>query len=157
MSCLTQPECNVERVRLRVMKGGHAVPFAVAICALAAACAPAPPSCSHLGGVPMLEYHLFFGRDIQGRPPLTDGEWADFAARVVTPNLPDGFTAFDAAGQWQNPASHRIVREPTMVIIVAVPDTPASAAAIAAVEDAYKTQFHQQSVGTTVTPVCAAF
>jgi hypothetical protein len=88
---------------------------------------------------------------------LTDAEWADFAARVVTPNLPDGFTAFDAAGQWQNPTSRRIVREPTKVLIVAVPDAPASAAAIKAVEDAYKAQFHQQSVGTTVAPVCAAF
>ncbi len=105
----------------------------------------------------MLEYHLFFGRDIPGRAPLTDAEWADFAARVVTPNLPAGFTAFDASGQWQNPATHRIIAEPTKVLIVAVPDMPASAAAITAVEDAYKTQFHQQSVGTTVAPVCAAF
>ncbi len=39
----------------------------------------------------MLEYHLFFGRNIVGRLPLTDTEWADFAARVVTLNLPDGF------------------------------------------------------------------
>jgi hypothetical protein len=130
---------------------------ALAICALATACTPAAPSCARLGGTPMLEYHLFFGRDIQGRPPLTDAEWAGFAARVVTPNLPDGFTAFDAAGQWQNPVTHRIVREPTKVIIVAVSDTPANAAAITAVEDAYTSQFHQQSVGTSVAPVCAAF
>lgn len=130
---------------------------ALSICALAFACAPAPSSCTRLGGTPMLEYHLFFGRDIEGRPPFTDAEWADFAARVVTPNIPAGFTAFDAARQWQNPATHRIVSEPTKVIIVAVPDTPAGAAAIAAVEDAYTTQFHQQSVGTTVVPVCAAF
>ena len=105
----------------------------------------------------MLEYHLFFGRNIAGRPPLTDPEWADFAARVVTAQLPDGFTEFDAEGQWMNPATHHISRDPTKVIIVAVPDTPATAAAIAAVKDAYRAQFHQQSVGTTVAPVCAAF
>jgi Protein of unknown function (DUF3574) len=105
----------------------------------------------------MLEYHLFFGRSIPGRPPLTDAEWSDFAARVVTPNLPDGFTAFDAYGQWQNPATHHISAEPTKTIIVAVPDTPPSTAAIKAIEDAYKAEFHQQSVGTTVAPVCAAF
>jgi hypothetical protein len=105
----------------------------------------------------MVEYHLFFGRGIPGRVPLTDAEWTDFATRVVTPNLPDGLTAFDAYGQWMNPATHRISGDPTKVIIVAVPDTPASAAAIKAVGDAYKSEFHQQSVGITVAPVCAAF
>jgi hypothetical protein len=41
--------------------------------------------------------------------------------------------------------------------VVAVPDTPASTAAITAVKNAYLTRFHQQSVGTTVHPVCGAF
>jgi Protein of unknown function (DUF3574) len=56
-----------------------------------------------------------------------------------------------------NPVTHHISRDPTKVIIVAVPDTPATVAAIATVKDAYRAQFHQQSVGTTVAPVCAAF
>jgi len=105
----------------------------------------------------MLEYHLFFGRNITGRPPVADTEWTDFAARVVTPNLPDGFTAFDAYGQWMDPVTRRISAEPTKVIIVAVPDAPASDRAIKAIEDAYKAEFHQQSVGVTVAAVCAAF
>ena len=105
----------------------------------------------------MLEYHLFFGRDIAGRPPLTDPEWADFAERIVTPHLPDGFTAFDANGQWMNPATHHIAKESTKVIIAALPDAPAAASAVAAVSDAYRTQYHQQSVGMTVHPVCGSF
>ena len=105
----------------------------------------------------MLEYQLFFGRSVPGRPPLTDQEWTQFAADVVTPNLPDGFTALDADGQWQNPATRRISQERTKVIIVAVPDTPAAAAAISAVKEAYRTRFHQQSIGTTIHAVCGAF
>ena len=105
----------------------------------------------------MLEYQLFFGRDIQGRPTLTDQEWADFAEQVVTPNLADGFTAFDAYGQWKNPATHRIAKEKTKVIVAALPDTEAAAHAIAAVRDAYRAQFRQQSVGMTVHPACGAF
>jgi hypothetical protein len=50
-----------------------------------------------------------------------------------------------------------MIRELTKVIVVAVPDTPAAASAVAAVKDAYRAEFHQQSVGTTVAPVCAAF
>ena len=105
----------------------------------------------------MLEYQLFFGRSIPEQSALTDQEWADFVAQVVTPHLPDGFTAFDAEGQWMNPATHRIVSEKTEVIIVAVPDTDAAASAIAAVKDAYRTRFRQQSVGMTVHPTCGAF
>ena len=100
----------------------------------------------------MLQYELFFGRS-----SVTDQDWAEFTAQVVTPHLPDGFTAFDADGQWMNPATHRISKERTKVIVVAMPDTPAGDAAIAAIKDAYRAQFHQQSVGTTVHPVCGAF
>jgi len=100
----------------------------------------------------MLEYHLFFGR-----ASVSDQEWSDFAAQVVTANLPDGFTAFDADGQWMNPATRRISRERTKVIVVAVPDSAASASAIARIKDEYRQRFHQISVGTTLQPVCGAF
>jgi Protein of unknown function (DUF3574) len=137
--------------------------IAIAILALVGALgggcthSPAPPACAGAGGAPMLEYQLFFGRDIHGRPALTDQEWADFAEQVVTPHLPDGFTVFDADGQWMNPATRRITREKTKVIVVALPDTEAAAPAIAAVRDAYRTRFHQHSVGMTVHPTCGAF
>ncbi len=39
----------------------------------------------------------------RGRAPLTDAEWAEFAAQTITPNFPDGFTVFDGEGQWRNP------------------------------------------------------
>jgi len=110
------------------------------------------PACGKLGGAQMLEYQLFFARSA-----VTDQAWADFTAQVVTPHLPDGFTVLDAYGQWMNPATRRISREPTKVIVVAVPETPAGAAEIAAIRDAYRLQFHQQSVGTVVHPVCGVF
>jgi hypothetical protein len=40
---------------------------------------------------------------------------------------------------------------------VALPDAPAAASAVAAVSDAYRAQYHQQSVGMTVHPVCGSF
>ena len=138
---------------------GFARTIAVGSIALGVACTQTPPqpTCARVDGTPMVEYQLFFGRDIAGRPALTDQEWGDFAEQVVTPHLPDGFTAFDADGQWMNPATRRIIRQRTKVIIVAMPATDAAASAIATVRDAYRTQFHQQSVGMTVHPVCGAF
>jgi hypothetical protein len=133
--------------------------FAIGIIALAGGCAhpPSQPVCARAGGTPMLEYQLFFGRNIPGRPALTDQEWAEFAAQVVTPRLPNGFTAFDADGQWRNPETGRIISEKTKVIIAALPDTEAATAAIAAVKEAYRTRYHQQSVGMKVHPTCGAF
>lgn len=100
----------------------------------------------------MLEYQLFFGRT-----SVPAEAWSDFVATVVTANLPDGFTVLEGEGQWMNPASRRISHERTTIIIVAVPDTAASAAAIAAAKNAYTQRFHQQSVGTVIHPVCGAF
>ncbi len=105
----------------------------------------------------MLVAELFFGRDISGREPLSDAEWAGFAAQVVTPNFPDGFTAFDGDGQWQNPATREIARERTRILLVAARRSPDLATRLSAVIDAYKNRFHQQSVGIITRDSCASF
>ena len=105
----------------------------------------------------MLVAELFFARGIRGRAPVTDAEWAGFAAQVVTPNFPDGFTVFDGQGQWRNPQTGHIARDPTKILMVAAKRTPDLARRLAAVIDAYKTRFHQQSVGIITRNSCAAF
>jgi Protein of unknown function (DUF3574) len=105
----------------------------------------------------MLVAELFFGRRIKGRAPLTDAEWAEFAAQTITPNFPDGFTVFDGEGQWRNPQTGHIARDPIKILLVAAKRTPALAHRLSAVIDAYKTRFHQQSVGLITRDSCAAF
>jgi len=105
----------------------------------------------------MLVAELFFGRNIRGRAPLGDAEWAEFAAQIVTPNFPDGFTAFDGNGQWRNPATGAIGHEPTKMLLVAAKRAPDLAPRLTAVIDAYKARFHQQSVGIITRDSCAAF
>jgi hypothetical protein len=105
----------------------------------------------------MLVYELFFGRSIQGRGEVSDHAWDEFLDRVVTPTLPNGYTVFDGAGAWLNPATRRTVHEPTKVLLVALPDTAASAAAVARVRATYAEQFHQTLVGLTTAPACASF
>jgi hypothetical protein len=105
----------------------------------------------------MLVAELFFGRRIGGRAPLSDAEWAEFAARTITPNFPDGFTVFDGEGQWRNPRTGHIARDPTKILIVAAKRTPDLAPRLSAVIDAYKARFHQQSVGLITRDACAAF
>jgi len=105
----------------------------------------------------MLVAELFFGRGIKGRQPLTDAEWAEFTARTITPNFPDGFTVFDGEGQWRNPQTGQIAGDRTKILLVAAKREPDLARRLSAVIDAYKRQFHQQSVGIITRDSCAAF
>jgi Protein of unknown function (DUF3574) len=105
----------------------------------------------------MLVAELFFSRSIKGRGPLSDAEWTEFAAQTITPNFPDGFTVFDGEGQWRNPQTGRIAGGRTKILLVAAKREPDLARRLAAVIDAYKTQFHQQSVGHITRDSCAAF
>jgi hypothetical protein len=119
---------------------------------------PAPAySCSLPAERHILVAELFFGRDIKGRQPLTDAEWAEFAARTIAPNFPDGFTAFDGEGQWRNPRTGQIAGGGTKILLVAAKPEPDLSRRLSAVIDAYKAQFHQQSVGIITRDSCAAF
>jgi len=124
---------------------------------LSACAAPAPQSCATGTGAPTLIVDLFFGKAIPGRSDLTDTEWNHFLDDTVTANLPDGYTVMDAYGAWINPVTHATAREATKFLLVAVPDTPASLAAVARIRGTYQLRFHQQLVGMTVERACAAF
>jgi hypothetical protein len=117
----------------------------------------APYSCLLPAEQRMLVAELFFGRGIKGREPLTDAEWAGFAAQIITPNFPDGLTAFDGEGQWRNPQTGQIAGGRTKILLVAAKREPDLARRLSAVIEAYKAQFHQQSVGVITRDVCAAF
>ena len=105
----------------------------------------------------MLVAELFFGRDIKGRASLSDAEWSRFTDETITPNFPDGFTVFDGYGQWRNPQTGQIARDPTKILLVAAKRGPDLAHRLTAVMDAYKQRFHQQSVGLITRDSCAAF
>jgi hypothetical protein len=129
--------------------------------ALVGCTAPQPAvqtgGCPVAQGTPVLVYELFFGRSIHGRAEVSDRAWDDFLGQVVTPTLPNGYTVLDGAGAWLNPATGQTVHERTKVLLVALPDAAASAAAVAQVRQAYARQFHQTLVGMTVAPACGAF
>jgi hypothetical protein len=128
---------------------------------LAGCAAPQQPSpdgrCPAEQGTPMLMFELFFGRSIQGQDEVGDRAWNEFLDRAVTPNLPNGYTVFDAEGAWRNPATGRTGRERTKVLLVALPDAAASTAAVDRIRKAYQVQFRQALVGMSVAPACGNF
>ena len=102
----------------------------------------------------MAELVLYFGQDIPGGGQVDAPAWADFAGRVLTPAFPDGFTEYDASGQWRDAATGRLVRERTRVVQVF---GTAPADQVTGVIAAYRAQFHQVSVGVVSREACAAF
>ena len=126
---------------------------------LLAGCAPGGPatSCGPGLGSPMREFGLYFGRAVAGRGDVTETEWVSFVEDTVNQALPNGFTVLDARGAWLNPRTGRTVHEATKVIVVALPDTADSLAAVDRVRASYQTRFNQQLVGLTSHPTCAIF
>ncbi|MBV8493050.1 MAG: DUF3574 domain-containing protein, partial [Alphaproteobacteria bacterium] len=116
-------------------------------CAVPSETAP-PSACLLPNQKPMLVAELFFGRNVPGRAPVSEAEWADFVARVVTPNFPDGFTVFDgAAGQSATAPSGTGLRERPKIVLAAAYPRPDLKDRIAAIAEAYRARFAQRSVG----------
>lgn len=143
--------------------GGYAAPIWLSVFILwtagagdASAQAPAPALSCHGGQKPRLVAELMFGRDIGNRIGVSEQAWQRFLAREITPRFPDGLTVTDASGQWRDPASGRIVRERSKLVIIVLPGND-DEARLDAVVDAYKRQFRQQSVALVVEPACVSF
>ena len=117
-----------------------------------------PSACLLPAQKPMLVAELFFGRNISGRTPVSEAEWADFVAQVITPNFPDGFTVFDGAlGQSRDPQTGVITREPPKILLAAAYPRPDLKDRVAAVIEAYRARFPQKSVGLLTRWECGAF
>jgi hypothetical protein len=145
--------------RVAVLTPRVLIALAAALVVLAAPhiSAAQEPSCPLANEKPMLVTQLFFGLSVKGRGPVTRGEWTAFVRRNVAPRFPDGFTVYEAEGQWLNPASHAVVRENSKVMIIAAEDTADVRTKIAEVSELYRKAFHQQSVGVITRRECAAF
>lgn len=100
---------------------------------------------------------LLFGRKIGGQGVVSEGAWRRFVAREITPRFPDGLTILDGRGQWREPATKRIIREPSSVVMIAMPGNAEDYDRLNQIAEAYKRQFRQQSVGIIVRPACVSF
>jgi Protein of unknown function (DUF3574) len=105
----------------------------------------------------MQRIELMFGRNVRGRSGADNAAWTRFLAREITPRFPDGLTVLDAAGQWRDPATGRLTRERSRLVIIVTAAEPPADDRIAGIVSAYKQRFHQKSVGVVTSDVCAAF
>jgi Protein of unknown function (DUF3574) len=109
------------------------------------------------GQKPSQVAELMFGRKIGDRVAVSEGEWGRFVDREITPRFPAGLTVFNAAGQWRDKTSNKIVREPSKIVQIVLPGDDGEFSRLNEIAEAYKTRFKQQSVGVIVRPACVSF
>lgn len=128
--------------------------IAVTALLLLAGCADFMPASCPAGLTSVMRAELFFGRDIAGKPGVSEEDWQRFLDEEVTPRFSEGLTVEDAYGQWKG-ADGAIVREASkhLIVVEASHDTDK----LAAIREAYKRRFHQESVLLLETKSCGSF
>ena len=113
--------------------------------------------CPLPGQKQMLIVKMYFGQSMPGGHTVQPRAWTRFLSAAVTPRFPDGFTVYDAYGQWMDPKMPKPSGERTEVVEIAAPDSLAARTAITDIARSYRESFHQQSVGIVTSTSCAAF
>ena len=95
---------------------------------------------------------FYLGRGISCRPPVSAADWRRFVAREVSPRFPAGLTVIDASGRFRN-RQGGVTEEGTLLLIIIHPADPNSKRHLAAIRDAYKRWFRQETVLQSDSPV----
>ncbi|WP_406828376.1 DUF3574 domain-containing protein [Microbulbifer sp. ARAS458-1] len=121
---------------------------------LAGCTLPAPLACQP-GEQAQIHDLIYFGTDKpDGR--VTDAQWAEFLAGVVTPHFPAGLTVLSGQGQWRDDTGE-IIREDSHVLSLVHRQEPSVGPAIEEITTTYKRRFQQESVLRVRSAVCVSF
>jgi hypothetical protein len=124
---------------------------------LLAGCATTPPAPACPTGQNYQQTaQLFFGRNIGGKPGVSDAEFRRFVDEELTPRFPDGLTVLDGGGQWRG-KEDVLIREASKVVLIVLPRGRDANGRIEAVRAAYKTRFQQESVMVLTQGSCVSF
>jgi len=121
---------------------------------LLGACA-APDAAVCPAGEPRISDTLYLGTAKPGGT-VTREDWDRFLRETVAPRFPEGFTQWNAAGQWRS-ADGAIVREASHVLVLVHPADPQAEANVRAIAAEYKARFRQEAVLRVRSAACASF
>lgn len=123
----------------------------------AAGCAGHGPSFEPAPGThALVRSELYFGRLRPDGTVVSDAEWRTFVAEEITPRFPDGFTVFDALGQYRG-RDGQIVSEPTKVLLIVHGPDARLRGSVQELRDLYRRLFQQESVLLIESPARAGF
>lgn len=123
------------------------------------ACATAPsedmPTCP-AGQESMRTAQLFFGRNMGGKPGVSEADFQKFVDTELTPRFPQGLTILDGGGQWKGP-ENLLIREASKVVVLVFPRGVGGMGKVREVRETYKQRFKQDAVLTITQDACVAF
>jgi hypothetical protein len=130
-------------------------PFAIAAVLALAGCAPLPELCRP-GEQPAAVETLYLGTAKGESIAVRPEDWKAFLDQAVTPRFPQGFTWWEARGQWRNGAGG-IERERSYILQVVQPEADGqSDAALVEIAARYRERFGQEAVLRIAGRACMA-
>ena len=99
---------------------------------------------------------MFFGRNVGGKPGVSQAAFQKFVDEELTPRFPDGLTVMEGGGQWRG-SENQLIREAAKVVLIVLPRRGDTSDRIEAVRTAYKSRFSQDSVLLVTQAACVSF
>ena len=93
-----------------------------------------------------VETRLYFGQFKLDGGTLSEKEWNSFVEQYVAKVFPDGSTIENATGNWYDTAQHKLVTEPSKVVIAIGKPSATQSQKIDSLRYWYKEIHNQQSV-----------
>jgi hypothetical protein len=118
-------------------------------------CASLPSASCQDGQQPARQELLYFGTH-KPDGTVTADDWSGYIEETFTRGFPDGFTVWQASGQWRS-ASGELLREDSYVLSLVHPETAAAEASIQDFMTDYKARFQQEAVLRVTSDVCISF
>jgi hypothetical protein len=94
----------------------------------------------------MIETDLYFGQSKPDGGMITENEWKNFKETRISKAFKEGSTVLNGVGNWYDSASHKLITEPTFVVIYFYKNSREISKQIDSLRYWYKTTFQQQSV-----------
>lgn len=104
----------------------------------------------------MVKTELYFGRDIPGKGEVSDIKFAKFVSEVMSREIPEGLTLFDACGQHEE-KDGEIVRQSAKVMIVFHEDSVTESASVDRIIAEYRERFGGAKVIRSTSPAEVRF
>ncbi len=94
----------------------------------------------------MIETQLYFGQSKPSGEMITQEEWNAFKENYISKYFKEGSTVISVSGNWYDPVAHKLVTEPTYLVVYFYKRSPLRSRQVDSLRNWYKTKFEQQSV-----------
>ena len=105
----------------------------------------------------MVETDLYFGQTRPDGSMIAEVEWNNFRNDQIAKVFNHGCTVIKASGNWLDPVTHKLITEPSYVVICNYKKSSQMSQQIDSLRYWYKTMFQQQAVLRVDKKVKAAF